>query len=169
MADYDWLLYDSAPFGDAVGYMELFQAAQGSTSTLTLGLTNMRGAGALPQNEQFTIEEIHLVPDHLLDQAESTNWMLLGYMEIVLNNKTVFQAPLAMLVSHAGFVGEFHEDTNTDLAMIGRAGMGYKLTIPIVVPGGTSFKVIIYQGTVVTADNTYVKCVLRGKLTTSGS
>ncbi len=166
MADYTATLYDTAVFGTTAGAEHtLFQVAQGGDSTHVEAFTNMRGAGSLPNDEDFRVDEIAVFPDVNASAADLQNMTIGSFLEVRVSDKTVLKAPLAMFMKHAAYGGLYTQATAANEALIGLLGDGYKLPIPIAIPGGTSFRVRIYQGTAMSAASQNLKVALNGVLT----
>lgn len=167
MPDYSYALYDTVPMGATANTETvLFQTAQGADSTHTELFTNSRGAGALPANEEFSIEKVSCVLDFNGTIADIQNALINSYLDIVVNNKSVFKAPCALLVDASGFSGHYTQATAADEAVMGLQGGGYALKIPIKIPKGSPFKVRHFQGTSLSTTGRNLKVVLHGTLTT---
>lgn len=164
MPDYYTTLYDTAVFGVAVGESTLFQVVQGGDSTHVETFTNSLGSGQIPQDYQFTIQRIHAIVDVNAVAADIQNLPLKSFVEIRLKDTTVFKAPLQLLMSKSAYGGYFAQASAADEAIIGLSGDGFNLPIPIVVDGGVSFKVRVYQGTALANASQYLKIVLEGVL-----
>lgn len=165
MPDYSFVLYDTAPFGASAGTEHvLFQVSQGSDSTHTEAYTNSRGAGQLPTEEKMLVERIHVIVDHNTAIADVPKIFNASFLEIRVSDKTIFKAPLAMLSSFNAYGGHYSQAAAADEAVIGLIGVGYELKIPILIPGGVSFRIRVYQGTAVTAASN-LKVALEGTLT----
>jgi len=162
----DFPLYDTQDFGtSAKAIHTYFQSREGSSSTLTKFLTNMRGDGNLPQQESFVIHMIKVFLDDALVQGDTELWLRDSYIEITVSDKLVFQAPLRLCAAHNAYNGQYSQATAADGAEIGIVGEGYKLTNPIKIEGGVNFRVVIGQGTALATASTGVKVVLQGLLT----
>lgn len=164
MPDMSYSMYDTAEFDNAADVdFELFQSRQGSTSARTKNVTNSRGDGSLPANEGFRIDKIIIMiePDVIRTEAELA-WRD-SYIEILINERSVFLVPLAMCAGHMQWQGEFHEAIATLVDSIGLVGDGYALELPLSIPGGTSFRVTLHQA-IATAGAASVKCILKGML-----
>lgn len=163
--DLSYPIYDTALFGTTDNTTHvLFQILEGGDATHTSDFTNARGAGQFPQQEKFTIRKISVAMESNETLANADDWFLDGFIQVYIANQIMLQAPLLTVVDHSGFQGHFTQAVAADLALIGKAGMGYHLDPVLVVGGGVAFKVVIYQGTVVAANNTKVKCILDGIL-----
>ena len=168
MADYSYCLYDTAVFGVAASVeSSLFQVAQGGDSTHTKSFTNSRGAGQMPQNEAFEIDHIGVSVDMNLPTADYIAVWLNSYLEIRVNDETLFIAPLRLLANANSFGGHYTEAVASAEALIGLMGDGYKLAIPINIPGGTAFRVNVFQGTALATASTLIKVTLNGTLSRS--
>lgn len=159
-------LYDTAVFGTTASVENvLFQVAQGATAAATKSFTNSRGAGQLPNNESFECNEIHAMHDANVALADSLNVWILSYLEFRVNDETLLLAPLRMFASKNSFGGHYSEVTPTAEAAIGLVGSGFMLPTPIIIPGGVSFRVSVFQGTALATANQAVRVVLNGTLT----
>lgn len=166
MPDYSTTLYDTAVFGNSANVDHtLFQEAQGASATATKSKTNSRGAGQLPQNEEFEVRSIHASYDGNAALADEENWLKDSYLEFRLSDETIFECPLRWVASRNAFGGHYSQGTAADESMIGLIGEGYMLDIPIVIRGGTGFRVTVHQGTALSAASQNVKVVLKGTLT----
>lgn len=158
-------VYDTAFFGTVASTLfSLFQAAQGSTSVLTKSVTNSRGAGAFPQNETFTVDWLGVFLDELPNVVDAQSVFLDSYAEIRVNDETVLLTPLRMLAAKNGWGGHFGQAAAANLAAIGLMGEGKPLDIPIEIPGGTAFRVDVFQGTALSAVTQSVRFVMSGIL-----
>lgn len=158
-------LYDTAFFGTTLATLyTLFQASQGSSSTLTKAVTNSRGAGQLPQNESFEVDWIGVFLDEIPVVGDAQKVWVDSYSEIRVNDETVLLTPLRRLAALNSFGGHFGQASAADLAAIGLNGLGFPLDIPIVIPGGTSFRVDIFQGTALASTTQSVRFVMSGIL-----
>ena len=164
MSDLDFVLYDTAVFSNAATDTLLFQVAQGADATHTEQWTNAFFAGALPANVSFEIERIVVFPDYAVPDADVSKIWQNSFMEIKVNDLTMWKSPLAMLAGSAAFGGT---DTTTAAANanhVGLSGTGYQLTRPILLPEGTPFKVRMVQTIALAAANSWVKVCLDGTL-----
>jgi len=152
MADYSYILYDTAVFG-AVASAEsiLFQLPQGADATHTEAFTNMRGAAQLPVSESFTIDTVAVHPDHALVNADIEAVWRGAFLQLRVADQNLLWVPLVACAWRAGYGGHFGQAAAANLGLIGREGDGFKLAIPIVLPGGTAFRVRVVQGPAVTA------------------
>lgn len=166
MVDLSWMLYDTALFGTVDNTPHtLFQVAEGGDATHVADFTNMRGFGVLPSTEKFVARKIGVALETNATESDAEDWFLDGYLRLYLANNVVFQAPTLALISNTGFNGHFAQAAAANRALIGRNGNGYELDPQLVIGGGVLFKVELYQGTVVAANNTRVKVMLDGILT----
>lgn len=165
MANLSYPLYDTAFFGNAAGVERtLFQEAQGATANATKANTNSRGAGQLPTNEKFIIKSVHVFPDADLTLADIDDMFEQSYLEIRLNDETMLIAPLRMFASHSSYGGHFGQAAAAAAELIGLQGDGFMLDNPIEINGGNAFRVIVFQGTALSAASLRVKVVLNGTL-----
>ena len=161
-----YVLYDTAEFGASAGVdHELFQVAEGADSTHVEHFTNSRGAGALPPEESFLVEEIQVFPDPDLSQADAQLVWKDSFLEVKVGDRTYLKAPLQLFAASQGFQGHYTQGTAADANMTSMKGEGFKLDPAIEIPGGTKFRVRVYQGTALSGANKSVKVCLIGKLT----
>lgn len=167
MPDNSTTLYDQAQFGTTAAVVHpLFQSREGSTATRTKFITNSRGDGSLPNNEQFTINKISVFVDDETVVADLKEVWENSYLEIVVEDKSILQIPLRLCAEGNSFGGLYTQAAAADEEAIGISGNGYQLAIPIVLRGGSSFRVNLGQGFALSAA-TEMKCVLHGTLSTS--
>lgn len=163
MADLSYVLFDTAPFGNAAGVeMLLFQVQQGGDSTHTEQFTNMRGPGFLPQKEIFVVDKISSVVDVVLAEADVQSWFRATFLEIRLNNQTYLKIPIVLTVDGSLYGGHFTQAAAANRALIGVQGDGYELKMPIKIEGQQPFVVRILQGTALAAANQFIKVCLHG-------
>lgn len=166
MPSYDWVLYDHLDWSTSANQVfTYFQTKEGKDSSHTKAITNMRGDGALPSGESYVINNISVFPDDALTIADVLALVEESYVEVVLADQIVFQAPLRFCINKSAYSGEFHEITNTALQKIGLLGGGYDLKMPIKIPGGTNFRVTLGQTAVFSAGTLAVAVALPGILT----
>lgn len=165
MADLHYVIYDSVDFTNAVGNFTLFQIPQGGDATHVESFTNMRGGGQFPTDETFLIKKVGFVVDHNPVLADLLNMWYLSFLEIRVNDFTVFKSPLQALSQYNAYAGHYSEASASNEALIGLKGDGFALDIPIKVPGGTQFKVNVYQGTALSTTGRRMKVLLEGVLT----
>lgn len=159
-------MYDTAFFGTAASTLfSLFQAAQGSSATLVKAVTNSRGAGAFPQNEDFAADWLGVFLDEIPVVGDAQKVWVDSYCEIRVNDETILLTPLRRLAANNAFGGHFGQAAAADLAAIGLYGVGLPLDIPILMPGGTAFRVDIFQGTALASATQSVRFVMSGILT----
>ena len=95
MSEFDFVLYDTAPFGASADTEHvLFQVAQGADSTHTESFTNMRGSGSLPQDEAFLVNKVGISVDFGPDDNEVDGVWINSFIEVRISDETVFKAPL---------------------------------------------------------------------------
>lgn len=163
--DLSYPIYDTALFGTTDNTTHvLFQILEGGDSTHTSDFTNARGAGQFPQQEKFTIRKVSVAMETNYTLVNAEDWFLDGFIQIYVANQIMFQSPLLNVIDYSDYSGHYTQTVAADLAMIGKAGRGYNLDPVLVVGGGVAFKVVVYQGTVVAANNTRVKVILDGIL-----
>lgn len=163
-ATFDYDLFDSVVFGTTAALIQaLFQTAEGADATHTRQFTNMRGAGSLPTAESFTVRSIHVVSEVSPPQADIEKIYQDSWLEFILNNLSILRSPLRMFASSSDWYGHFTQAAAADITVLGAGGMGRNLAIPVVIPGGTAFKVNVYNGTALSANHT-LRVLLRGDL-----
>lgn len=166
MADMSYGLYDTALFGSTANTEHiLFQVTQGSTTAATESATNMRGAGSLPQQEQMVVNKVGVFADYNSVTADYQNLWVSSFLEMRVSETRMLWLPLAACAQYNAFQGLYTQGTAANEALIGRIGEGYMLDIPIVLEGGTNFRVRVFQGTALSTTNLGVKVVLHGTLT----
>lgn len=164
MATYDYDLFDSVVFGVSAGLTQaLFQTAEGADATHTRQFTNMRGAGSLPSGEEFLVQSIHVISEGAPVEADIEKLYQDSWLEFVLNNLSILRSPLRVFASHSDWSGQYTQAAAAAGTIIGAVGMGRNLGIPILIKGGTAFKVNVYNGTALSANAT-LRCMLRGQL-----
>ncbi|KKN10111.1 hypothetical protein LCGC14_1039940 [marine sediment metagenome] len=164
MARLTYDIYDTAIFGAVANTLHtLFQIVQGQDAVHNRGFTNTRGAGQFPAEETFTIESIGVYPDADFIPADLESMWRGSYLELTVTNTTMLLSPLTVFAKYAAWGGHFTQATAADAAAIGKLGLGRKLPMPIEVPGGTQFKIEVFQAEA-TAAAMNVKCVLNGIL-----
>ena len=163
--DLSYILWDTAILGTvALFEQSLFQVAQGGDAVHTRSFTNSRGSGQLPTNENFLIKHIGVSLDANLAIADYINVWPLSFLEIRVNDETLFQAPLRMLAESNAFGGHYSQAAAADEALIGLEGTGYDLEIPIEIEGGTAFRVNVLQGTALAVASVPLRVALCGTL-----
>lgn len=165
MTDLSFVLWDTAIFGTVAAFEQaLFQVAQGGDAIHTRSFTNSRGAGQLPANESMTVKHLGVALDANLLTADYINVWPLSFIEIRVNNETLFECPLRFLAKGNSYGGHYTEAAATNEAAIGLMGNGYDLEIPIEIEGGTAFKVNVFQGLALSAVSQPVRVALCGTL-----
>jgi hypothetical protein len=159
-------LYDTAIFNIALaGEVSLFQVPQGGDATHTKSFTNARGAGFLPQNESFDIDNIGIYQDFMnLVPADLENVWISNYIFIRVSDQTLFFSPLRSCARYNEFNGFYSQAAAANATLGGLAGGGYNLDNPITIPGGVAFSVVVAQVTPMTVNAIPVRCVLDGVL-----
>lgn len=165
--DLSYLLYDTVPLGTAANTeFVLFQVPQGGDSTHVESFTNMRGAGSLSQSEKFVINKLSVATDFVFTllsdymQAFSNS-----FLELRIQDLTYFKAPLQLLVDASAYGGSIQLSSAANQSPIGLLGDGYELTLPVTIPGGTPFRVRVYQTVAQSAGPHNLKVSLHGTLT----
>lgn len=163
-----YVLYDTVVYGATANAESiLFQVISGGDATHNEQFTNSRGAGVLPQTEDFVIKKISAIIDKTLAKADVTTLFNNSILEIRITDFTVIKAPMAVFIDASAFSGSIIETANTDTIAVGLMGDGYELEHPIHIPGATPFKVRVLQGPAVTA-GTNVKIALHGDYKMAG-
>lgn len=163
--DLDYILYDTIPLGTVINTeFQLFKVAQGGDATHTENFTNMRGAGSLPIGEAFVVNRIGLIIDANTVVADLHNLFLKSFVEIRVNDKSLLKMPAALASDANMYGGHYTQTAAANEYTVGLEGDGFDLAIPIKIPGGNSFFVRYFQGTVMTA-TVNMKVYLRGTYT----
>ena len=167
MTDLSFVLYDTALFSttDEVDF-RLFQVAEGGDSTHVKAFTNARGAGILPSTEVFVAEWLGVFPNEQLAEADMGIWFVDGYISVEIQNREVFRAPLALVLAGQKAGGHFTQAAAAARNLITISGEGYMLKLPLTIPGGVPWAVILHQGTVLATATQAIVCALSGVLTT---
>lgn len=158
---HDYIYYDTNDVGTAASTdIEFFN---GSESADTLALTNLAAANQLPENEDFIIEEIHVLftTDMVLNDAAEL--LEEGMVELLINNNREIILPALLCGSDFRTTNavEDHQDTTSD-AIGAAAGGAFKLRNPIRIPGGVPFKARFRTGTTAAGSGQDVIIALRG-------
>ncbi len=166
MADFHTTLFDTwQPGTTANAESILFQTPRGGDATHNERFTNARGAGQLPAEEAFEIQNIGVEQDENVTDADMDTYLYGALLEIRLKDKVVFSAPPMRLMTHSAKSGVIAQATAADLEFVGPIGDGFQLNIPIVIPGGTRFDVRCVSGAAFAAAIDF-KVILEGVLTT---
>lgn len=164
--DLSYTIYDTAPFDDTGGEtFTLFRVAQGGDTTHTKSFTNARGAGQFPAEESFLVNKICVWVDDDATAADMAALWENSYLEFRVRDETMLLSPLSEFAANGAYGGHYSEASASDEAIIGKAGNGRVLEIPVNIPGGTTFRVDVYQGAAMSADPINVKVALYGTLT----
>ncbi len=168
--DLRYWLYDTAVFGNVANFdSDLFRTAQGADSVHSESFTNSRGSGSLPNEESFVCDWIGVTADFNTAAPEDYQVMWLGsFLEIRIGDKTMLKAPLHIFANRNSYNGAYTLAVAADNSLIGLEGDGYHLDKPIAIPGGTSFRVRVFQALALSAANKNVKVELGGILTLPG-
>lgn len=164
MPDISFVLFDTAVFGVAASDQSLFQVSMQGDATHTENFTNSRGAGSLPQNEKFTLKEIGVFPETDLLIADIEAMQRGSFIEVIISDVHYMKIPLQLCMKASGYGGHFGQAAAADAALIGVMNDGYKLEIPIEIPGGTQFRIRVVQGTALGVASKNVKVCLIGIL-----
>lgn len=166
MADYRYVLYDTADFGTTAGTNHLlFQIAEGADANHAEYRCNMRGNGVLPSEESFTVERIHVWNNSELPEADVQKLIDGTLLEVRVSDKTVLKIPLRLAISHTAYGGHYTQSTAGNRTIIGLEGEGFALSEPIQINGGVRFSVRVYQRLAMTASEEIV-VALEGVLST---
>lgn len=162
--DLDWIWYDTALFAAVAGAeFRLFQTVQGADANHLERDTNMNGSGAFPGQEKFTLKRIFASIDFDVNTAlDYISWHINGVAELVVNNQTVFKAPLLVLPAYSQYTGMFTLAVAADQVAIGKAGDGYTFKKPIEIGGGVNFVLRVIQGLAISAGPERIKFCLEG-------
>lgn len=164
MADFHYVLYDTATFSTSAGVNHLlFQVGEGVDASHPESITNMRGNASLPTEEKFSLYRIHVWPEQEIAEADLYDLTDQALLELRVSDKTYLKIPLRLAISHASFGGHFAQATAANRVAIGTEGSGFELQSPIDLPGGTRFAVRIYQDKAF-ASTCRVKVALEGIL-----
>lgn len=159
----DWVYYDHvASSTTASAAKTLFAQSEAGTNSYT---TNMPVASRLLDSEEFIVEEISCWYETDLTHADVIKLFDRCVVEFKISNNRVFSAPMLMCAPKNKFVPcmvALNQAATTGTT--GTAGGPFKLRIPITIPSGSSFKVIVTLGHGSTPTDTEIACALRGKL-----
>lgn len=163
---YKYTLYDTIVFGTAVqAEQKLFQVISGGDATHTKSFTNMRGSGALPQQEKFTIQRVGVYIDfNNLVQTDIVNAWIGNYLEIRVADNSVLLIPLRAAAQYNGFNGYYSQAAAANGALGGLQGDGYEVDPSIELAGGTPLAVNIPQSVVMTVAAVNMRVLLHGIL-----
>ena len=160
----DFVLYDTwQPSTTASAEAVLFQTPQGGDSTHTEAFTNMMGAGSLPESLKFTVNQIRLEISPAATQANLRIIATESFLEFRVGGKDYVKAPISFFAGRANFAGQYTLETAADACMMGFVAEPHALQFPIVIPGGTAFRIRAVQGAALGA-TTNVKVLLVGNL-----
>lgn len=159
-------IYDTAVLTNGTAPIELtlFQIAQNGDATHTESFTNARGGGSFPSGEGFTVESIHVFADFNGVIADMQNMWIGSLLELRVRDLTIIKAPLITFVNYQEWGVFYTQAAAAAEAVGGPRGAGRTLMNPVNIPGGTSFKVRVVQGTTLSVATSNVKVVLRGTL-----
>ena len=157
----DFVLYDTwQPSTTAGAEATLFQTPQGGDSTHVESFTNMLGAGSLPGDLSFTINEIEIQPVQDIALADIQKLFKESFLEIRVSGKDFIKAPLQLFASKSGFSGHYSQTAAADGSAISLLAGRVTLKNPIVVPGGAPFKVRAVLGTALSAAKNVKVCLI---------
>lgn len=171
MTDISYVLYDTVVLGTVANTdNSLFQVTQGADATHTELFTNARGSGALPNQEKMVVEKISVIIDTVQTVIADLQKALSNtFVELKVQDFTWFKAPVQLLVDATSWGGTIQLAAAANQNPIGLLGDGYELKIPVLIAGGTPFKVRYFQGTALSAGSFNIKVCLHGTLTTGAS
>lgn len=165
MAEVNWPLYDTAPFGNVAATTHtLFQVRENGDATHITGFTNMRGNGSLPSNESFMVERLMVYPDVELAEADLVTWFGANWLRLRVEDKEMITIPLRMCVGDAAFGGHYTQASTAANSAIGPMGKGYELSNPVMIPQGGNLLVEVFQATALATTGQNIKIVLDGIL-----
>lgn len=165
MPDFSYGLYDTIPLGTAADTTHtLFQVAQGADATHTKQFTNMRAAGQIPQNERLLIRRIYTTMWGTVVEADIPLLYDGNYLEFKISDELILQVPLVMTAYNNAYSGVITQGTAADGVNIGRMGLGYMFEPNVMLQGGDSFRVDVFQDNALSAaENMWL--ILEGVLT----
>lgn len=146
MANDHYIFYDTASFSTSANTLHtLFQSAQGSGSTRTKQQTNWIGAGSLPSENSFTIQKIGVTYNDIYVEDDIQKLVDQTYLELFINNRTRFLAPLRTLIQANAYSGVIAQATAANEASFGLVGNGFMFNPVKELGPGISFKVEVWQ------------------------
>lgn len=159
----DWVYYDSVSSGTSASTeLTFFNQTEGGTNIQT---TNMSKAGGLPGNETFEVHEVIAYLESDTEHADLVKIMDKAVLKLQIGDDIVLQAPMICFAPNA----YLHSTTPTLdqgalTSISSTTGEGFKLNIPITIPKGASFKVVIKIGEGSTPTASDIKVALKGIL-----
>ena len=166
MADFHTTLFDTWQPGTTANEESLlFQTPRGGDATHNERFTNMRGAGNLPSEEAFAVENIGVMIDENIPDSDLDVFLYGALLELRLKDKVVFSCPPLRCMIASGRGGVLAQAVAADVEFAGPIGDGFQLRMPIAIPGGTRFDVRAVSGAALTAAQDF-KLILEGILTT---
>ena len=163
MAEYDWIYYDTVDVGTSANTdKEFFAHSEASDG---IHITNLGTANELPTNEEFEVQEIHVIATPDLAVSDVYKLFEEAILELKINNNRKLIIP-AILAGSYGHQYLCLEDA-ADAAAAGTAtptGGPYKLDTPIIIKGGVKFSVVFRTGTTAATSGDSIIVCLRGKL-----
>jgi len=134
-----WVLYDTEggynAANTALAYFDQAESAVGQDET------NMPVANQLPSSQRFLIKEIHWFLNDVSATVDETNILDRAFIELTINNRRKFVAPLRMVVGGATIIPSGVTQDEDHLA-----GEGFKLERGIIVNGGDNLAVTVDTG-----------------------
>lgn len=163
--DVRWQLYDTwQPSTVASLQTTLFQVSQGGDANHPPNVTNMRGAGSLPQTEKMVVDKIKVQVDKALPIADLSKWFYGTILEIIVANTQILQLPVSSCIAQSGWSGSLQETSPADTPTVGLWGEGFSLLPVINLAGAIPFKVNVTQNLALSAA-AFIKIVLEGVYT----
>lgn len=166
MATLSYPIFDTLVFGNAVQTEQaLFQVQQGGDATHTKSFTNMRGAGSFPNQESFLVKKISAFIDFLVVlPSDLYNVWIGNYLELRVADQTMIQAPLRMFANYNAFNGHYSQAAAANGTLGGIQNDGFELENPVMIDGGTAFRVNIPQTVALSVASIPLRVVLHGDL-----
>ena len=120
--------------------------------------TNMPKASELPSTQRFLVKKIEVFVNDVSAAADEHTMLDRSVLEMKINSKRVFVAPLRLLMGGATVLpaGVTQDEDHV-------AGFGYDLDRYIVIPGGTQFSVVIETAQTATGADMELTVALRGR------
>lgn len=125
----------------------------------SLDVTNMQIAGQLPASHRFLLKEIRANFDPESATNDIKDLTDRATIEIVVNNKRMFTAPLLEVMSPNAFLPQGATETISH-----QSAIGFALDRYLAVPGSTPFKVVVVTGDTAASASQDIYVVLLGDL-----
>lgn len=163
--DVRWQLYDTwQPSTVANLQTTLFQVSQGGDANHPPNVTNMRGAGSLPQTEKMIVDRIKIQVDKALPIADLSKWFYGSILEVIVANTQLLQVPVSSCITASAWSGSLIEASGVDTPTVGLLGDGFALNPMIQLLGAMTFKVNLTQALALSAA-AFIKVILEGVYT----